>query len=54
MSKKQVACDCGTTIRESTDDALVKAVQAHATAVHDMDLSREQILSMAEVVTAEA
>lgn len=54
MSDKQVSCDCGATIREKTDDALVAAVQEHATSVHSMDLSREQVLSMAEVVSAEA
>ena len=45
---KQVNCDCGTTIRERDDDALVAAVQRHAQEVHRMTLSREQILSMAE------
>ena len=54
MSEKQVNCDCGTTIREKTDEALIAAVQNHASAVHDMDLTPEQILSMAEVVSAEA
>ena len=50
MSEKQVACDCGATVREATDDQLVAAVQAHAREVHDMELSREQVLSMAEPV----
>ncbi len=54
MAEKQVSCDCGATIRESSDDALIAAVQQHATSVHDMDLTREQILSMAEVVSADA
>ena len=48
MSGKQVACDCGATVREANDDALVAAVQAHAKEVHDMELTREQVLSMAE------
>ena len=50
MSDKQVNCDCGKTIREGDDDALVASVQKHAKEVHDMDLSREQVLSMAEPV----
>lgn len=50
MSQKQVACDCGKIIRETTDDQLVAAVQKHAREVHDMELTREQILSMAEPV----
>ena len=45
---KKVSCDCGKTIREQTDDALVAAVQRHAREVHRMDLSREQVLAMAE------
>lgn len=49
MAAKKVACDCGKTITERTDDELVKAVQKHAQEVHRMDLTREQILAMAEV-----
>ncbi len=45
---KRVACDCGKVIRESTDDALVASVQKHAREVHEMELSREQVLAMAE------
>lgn len=48
MAQKQVCCDCGKTIRETTDDALVSAVQKHAREVHNMELTREQIMSMAE------
>lgn len=48
MAEKQVACDCGKTIRQPDDEALVAAVQEHARTVHNMDLSREQVLSMAE------
>lgn len=47
MARKKVSCDCGKVIRAQTDDELVAAVQRHAKEVHDMDLSREQILSMA-------
>ena len=45
---KKVSCDCGKTIRESTDEALVAAVQRHARDVHRMELSRDQVLAMAE------
>ena len=44
---KQVKCDCGKTIREDDDDQLVKSVQKHAKEVHDMELTREQVLGMA-------
>lgn len=45
---KKVICDCGKVIREATDDALVASTQKHAKEVHDMDLTREQVLAMAE------
>jgi predicted small metal-binding protein len=48
MAHKQVSCDCGKIIRAETDDQLVTQVQQHATEVHNMSLSRDQILSMAE------
>jgi predicted small metal-binding protein len=54
MADKQVSCDCGKTIRKSSDDALVTAVQEHARQVHDMDLTREQVLSMAEPAASES
>ena len=49
MADKKVSCDCGKTIRETTDDALIAAVQKHAREVHNMTLSPEQVLAMAEV-----
>jgi hypothetical protein len=48
MADKKVTCDCGKTMRERTDDQLVSTVQKHAKDVHNMTLSREQILAMAE------
>lgn len=48
MPEKRVACDCGKTIREPNDEQLVASVQKHAREVHNMNLSREQVLSMAE------
>ena len=48
MAAKQVSCDCGKVIREIDDDALVTAVQKHEQEVHRMELTREQVLSMAE------
>ena len=50
MSSKQVDCDCGAKIRKDSDDELVEAVQKHAEEVHDMKLTREQVLSMARPV----
>jgi len=48
MSGKKVSCDCGKVIRGSTDEELIRAVQQHAQSVHDMNLSKDQVLSMAE------
>ncbi|HET7274066.1 MAG TPA: DUF1059 domain-containing protein [Longimicrobiaceae bacterium] len=48
MAQKQVSCDCGKTIRENTDDQLVAAVQDHARTVHNMEMSRDDVLAMAE------
>jgi predicted small metal-binding protein len=50
MAQKQVSCDCGKVIREGSDDQLVEAVQKHAREVHNMELTREQVLSMSEPV----
>jgi predicted small metal-binding protein len=45
---KIMRCDCGYVIRGETDDELVANVQKHAREVHDMDLTREQVLAMAQ------
>lgn len=50
MSAKQVSCDCGKVIRAASDDELVATVQEHARSVHKMELSRDQVLAMAEPV----
>ena len=50
MSSKKVNCDCGATIEQASDDALVEQVQKHASEVHNLELTRDQILSMAEPV----
>jgi predicted small metal-binding protein len=47
-AEKKVACDCGKVIRGSSDNELVAAVQEHAQTVHDMSLSRDQVLAMAD------
>lgn len=50
MTTKQVSCDCGKIVRGESDDELVDRVQEHAREVHKMELTPEQVLSMAEVV----
>ena len=48
MAAKKVTCDCGKTMTEPNDDKLVATVQQHANDVHQMKLTREQVLAMAE------
>ncbi len=45
---KIIPCDCGYVARGETDDELVADAQQHAREVHDMDLTREQVLAMAQ------
>jgi predicted small metal-binding protein len=44
---KIMQCDCGYVVRGETDDELVANVQKHAREVHDMEITREQVLAMA-------
>lgn len=48
MAEKKVTCDCGKTMRAPNDDKLVEAVQKHARELHNMSITREQVLAMAE------
>jgi len=45
---KIMQCDCGFVMRGETEDELVANVQKHAREVHDLDLTREQVLAMAQ------
>lgn len=47
---KVIKCDCGFVVQGKTDDELVKAARNHAKDVHEIDLTDEQILAMAEPV----
>jgi predicted small metal-binding protein len=48
MAGKKVSCDCGKVIRAENDGQLIADVQKHAKDVHNMSLTPDQILSMAE------
>ena len=48
MVSKSVKCDCGFVVRADNDDKLVADLQKHAKEHHKMDLSREQVLAMAQ------
>lgn len=45
---KIINCDCGFVVRGDSDDELVAGAQKHARDVHDMELTREQVLSLAQ------
>jgi predicted small metal-binding protein len=45
--QKVIHCPCGFVVKGDSDEQLVSRAQAHAREVHQMDLSREQALSMA-------
>jgi predicted small metal-binding protein len=45
---KIIKCDCGYVVRGDTDEELVTAAQNHARETHDMDLTSDQVLAMAE------
>jgi predicted small metal-binding protein len=48
MARKIVKCNCGFIVRADSDDVLVRELQKHAKEDHKMDISREQILAMAQ------
>jgi len=45
---KIMQCDCGYVVRGETDDELVANVQKHAREVHNMEVTREQVLAMSQ------
>lgn len=45
---RELRCDCGYVAHGGDDDELVAAVQAHAERVHDMKLSAELVLVLAQ------
>jgi predicted small metal-binding protein len=44
---KVLNCDCGRVVRGDTDDELIAAAQQHAREAHGMELTRDQVLSLA-------
>ena len=51
MVMKTVRCDCGFIVRSDEDDKLVAELQRHARDDHSMNLSRDQVLAMAQPET---
>jgi predicted small metal-binding protein len=51
MVMKTVRCDCGFVVRSDEDDKLVAELQRHARDDHSMNLSRDQVLAMAQPET---
>ncbi len=46
MNGPIIECPCGAVLRGGSDDEVIEAAQAHARAVHDMELEREQAQAM--------
>jgi predicted small metal-binding protein len=44
---KVINCDCGFVVQGATEDELVANAQTHAREIHGMEISREQVLSLA-------
>jgi len=47
--RKVVRCNCGVEIRADDEGTLIADVQQHAKEAHDLNLSEEQVLAMAEI-----
>ena len=45
--QKVITCPCGFIVNGASDEELIARAQKHAKEVHQMELSREQALSMA-------
>jgi predicted small metal-binding protein len=45
--EKVINCPCGFVVKGESDDDVVNKAQKHAKDVHQMDLTRDQALSMA-------
>lgn len=45
---KVLTCDCGFVIRGETDDEFVAVALAHARDAHNLELTADQVLAMAE------
>ncbi len=45
---KVIKCDCGYVVRGITNDELVRDAQRHARDEHQMEITRDQVLAMAE------
>jgi predicted small metal-binding protein len=48
--QKVITCPCGFVVRGDSDEEVVARAQEHARQVHQMELSRDQALSMAKPV----
>jgi predicted small metal-binding protein len=45
---KVINCECGVVVRGDTDDELIAVAQKHAREVHQMEITRDQVLSLAK------
>ncbi len=45
---KVINCECGVVVRGDTDDDLVSNAQQHAREAHELEITRDQALSLAK------
>jgi len=50
MPLKSIHCECGAGFDAADEDELVHGAQRHAREVHRMELTREQVLAMAQPI----
>ena len=48
MAAKSIVCDCGYVARAENDKELVELARRHASEVHQMEITAEQLLAMAK------
>lgn len=46
--RKSIQCDCGWSVQSDDEDELIARAKEHASEVHKMAASREQLLAMAK------
>lgn len=49
--ERALICECGFVVTEFDEDALVAKAQAHATDMHRIRFTRDQVLALARPVT---
>ena len=49
---RMIKCECGFSVQSDSEQKLVTDTQQHARQFHKMDLTRDQVLAMAQPVSS--